>query len=78
MNVNITENKNTVTVSQDQPTVVTVVSQGTQGASFSSTNVSMDDSGKVANSIPYYDAVAGIWKADSTTTKLTLVDGANF
>ncbi len=77
MTVNVTEQKNTVTVN-GVTRVITVKTQGTQGANFSSLNKSMVDTNVADGSIPYYDAASGTYRADQTTTKLTLVDGGNF
>mgnify|MGYP004452454303 CR=1 FL=1 len=76
--VNITTTKNTVTVNEGDATVVTVTSTGPQGPSFSSSGTTLNDSAKVNNSVVYFDSSSGTFKADSTTTKLTLVDGGNF
>ena len=70
--VNITTTKNTVTVN-GETRVVTVATQGPQGAS-----TAIDTSSAVDNSIVYYLASSGTLKADDTTTKLTLVNGGNF
>ena len=70
---------NSVTVSQvSDVTTVEVTTQGPQGPSFSTTGVPLDDSNKVDGSIVFFDSSSGTFKADSTTTKLTLVDGGNF
>ena len=71
--VNITTTKNSVTVNEGDTTVVTVATQGPQGASSA-----VDISSAVDNSIVYYHASSGTLKADATTTKLTLVNGGNF
>ena len=76
--VNITTTKNIVTVNEGDTTVVTVATQGPQGPTFSSSGVTLDDSAKVNDSIVYFDQSSGTFKADATTTKLTLVDGGNF
>jgi len=76
--VNITTNKNTVTIDENNSSVITVATQGPQGATFSSSNTSLTDSGKVDKSVIYYDATAGQYKADSTWTTTSLVDGGNF
>ena len=73
--VNITTTKNTVTVNEGDTTVVTVATQGPQGPGF---DPALDHSAKVNNSIMYYDGTSGKVKLDSTTTKLTLVDGGSF
>ncbi len=77
--VNITTQLNTVSVdSSGAITKVTATTAGPQGASFSSTNVSMIDSSKVDKSVVYYDATAGSYKADTTWTTDTLTDGGNW
>ena len=70
--VNITTTKNTVTVN-GETRVVTVATQGPQGAS-----TAIDTSSAVDNSVVYYHASSGTLKLDDTTTKLTLVNGGNF
>ena len=70
--VNITTTKNTVTVN-GETRVVTVATQGPQGAS-----TAIDTSSAVDNSLVYYHASSGTLKLDDTTNKLTLVNGGNF
>jgi len=72
--VNITTTKNTVTVN-GETRVVTVTTAGPQGASSGFT---LESTNKVDGSIIYYDSSSAKFKADATTTKLTLVDGGNF
>tara|TARA_S200000501_G_C20174222_1_gene461462 strand:+ start:220 stop:444 length:225 start_codon:yes stop_codon:yes gene_type:complete len=70
---------NKVEVSQvSDVTTVEVSTAGPQGPSFASSGTTMDDSGKVNDSVVYFDSSSGTFKADGTTTKLTLVDGGNF
>ena len=70
---------NSITVSQvSDVTTVEVTTQGPQGPAFAATGTTLDDSAKVDNSIVYFDQSSGTFKADATTTKLTLVDGGNF
>jgi hypothetical protein len=70
---------NSVTVSQiSDVTTVEVTTQGPQGPTFSTSGVTLDDSAKVNDSVVYFDSTSGTFKADATTTKLTLVDGGNF
>ena len=76
--VNITTNKNTVTIDESNSSIVTVSTQGPQGPSWSTTATSLSDSGRVDKSVVYYDSAAGQYKADSTWTTSTLVDGGNF
>ena len=72
-------NPNSVTVSQvSDVTTVEVTTQGPQGPAFAATGTTLDDSAKVDDSIVYFDQSSGTFKADATTTKLTLVDGGNF
>ena len=72
--VNITTTKNTVTVNEGDATVVTVATQGPQGP----VGFDLEDTDKVDGSVIYYDSSSAKFKADATTTKLTLVDGGNF
>ncbi len=76
--VSVDETTNQVTVTEGAATTVEVVTEGPQGPSFSSTNTTLVDSGKVNKSVVYYDSAAGTYKADSTWTTSTLVDGGNF
>ena len=72
--VNVTNLKNTVTVNEGDTTVVNVTTQGPQGAK----GLDLDETAKVNGSVIYYDSSSAKFKADATTTKLTLVDGGNF
>ena len=72
--VNITTNKNTVTVDEDNSSVITVSTQGPQGP----VGFTLSDDNKVDKSIIYYDSAAGTYKADSTWTTSTITDGGNF
>ena len=72
-------NPNQVVVSQvSDVTTVEITTQGPQGPSGSITGLTFDVSAKVDGSVLYYDSASGNFKADTTTTKLTLVDGGNF
>ena len=72
-------NPNQVVVSQvSDVTTVEVTTQGPQGPAFATTGTTLDDSAKVNDSVVYFDSTSGTFKADATTTKLTLVDGGNF
>jgi len=75
--VNITTDKNTVTVNGDT-NVVTVATPGPQGPSFATSSTPLNDSNKVNNSIVYFDSTAGTFKADQTRTVENLVDGGNY
>lgn len=72
--INITQNKNTVTVN-GETRVVTVKTAGPQGAGF---DLSLDHDSKVDNSIMYYQASSGKLILDDNITKLKLVNGGNF
>ena len=76
--VNITTTKNTVTIDESNSSVVTVATQGPQGPAFATTGTSLNDSNNVDGSVVVFDSSSGTFKADSTTTKLTLVNGGNF
>tara|TARA_R100001163_G_scaffold65552_1_gene63231 strand:+ start:1325 stop:1564 length:240 start_codon:yes stop_codon:yes gene_type:complete len=76
--VNITTTKNTVTIDESNSSVVTVATQGPQGPAFAATGTSLNDSNKVDGSVVFFDESSGTFIADSTTTKLTLVNGGNF
>ena len=70
---------NSVTVSQvSDVTTVELTTAGPQGPSFAVSGTTMDDSAKVNDSVVYFDSSSGTFKADATTTKLTLGDGGNF
>ena len=76
--VNVSTTKNTVTVNEGDATVVTVATQGPQGPTFSSSGTTLNDSSKVDGSVVFFDSSSGTFIADTTTTKLTLVNGGNF
>tara|TARA_Y100000114_G_scaffold7872_1_gene6258 strand:- start:48 stop:272 length:225 start_codon:yes stop_codon:yes gene_type:complete len=70
---------NSVTVSQvSDTTTVEITTQGPQGPSFASSGATMNDASKVDGSVVFFDSSSGTFKADATTTKLTLVNGGNF
>ena len=72
-------NPNQVVVSQvSDVTTVEITTQGPQGPAFAASGTTLDDSNKVDGSVVFFDSSSGTFKADSTTTKLTLVDGGNF
>ena len=76
--VNITTTKNTVTVNEGDSTVVTVATRGPAGPTFSSSGVTLDDSGKVNNSVVFFDQTSRTFKANATRTVENLVDGGSF
>ena len=70
--VNITTNKNTVTIDEDNSSVITVATQGPQAAN----QVNVDSA--VDKSIVYYDGSSSSLKANNTWTTDTLTNGGNF
>ena len=76
--VNITTSKNTVTIDEDNSSVIEVATQGPQGPSFASSGTTVTDTNRVNKSIIYYDSASGSYKADSTWTASTLTVGGNF
>ncbi len=73
--VNITTNKNTVTVDESNSSVITVATQGPQGASAVD---EIDVDNAVNKSIVYYDGSSSSLKANNTWTTDTLTNGGNF
>ena len=70
---------NSVTVTQvSDVTTVEVTTAGPQGPAFAASGTTLNDSSKVDGSVVFFDSSSGTFKADSTTTKLTLVNGGNF
>ena len=76
-NINITQNKNTVTVN-GETRVVTVKTAGPQGPKGDGFDITLNHSGKVNNSIMYYQQSSDTLRLDSTRTVENLVDGGNF
>ena len=70
--VNITTKKNTVTIDEDNSSVITVATQGPQAP----TQVNVDSA--VDKSIVYYDGSSSSLKANNTWTTDTLTNGGNF
>ncbi len=73
--VNITTTKNTITVDEDNSSVITVATQGPQGASATDL-INMDN--VVDKSVVYYDGSSSSLKATSVWTTDTLTNGGNF
>jgi hypothetical protein len=74
--VNVTTQKNTVTVSTSgQSTVVTATTAGPQGPPG---DFDLDQVAKVDKSVIYYDLAANQFKADNVHTTESLADGGNF
>lgn len=64
------------------PLTVEVQTAGPQGPSATAYGLGdltdVDTTGKVANSVLYYDAASGEWKGNDINTVITLTDGGNF
>ena len=74
--VNVTTNGKTTVVENTTTNTVSITTAGPQGPAAA--GFVFDGSGKVNDSIVYFDSAAGEFKADNTTTKLSLVEGGNF
>ena len=74
--VNVTTNGKTAVVENTTTNTVSITTAGPQGPAAS--GFTFNGSGKVDNSLVYFDQAAGEFKADNTTTKLSLVEGGNF
>ena len=74
--VNVTTDGKTTVVEDTKTNTVTVTTVGPQGPAAA--GFVFNGTGKVDNSIVYYDSSAEEFKADNTTTKLSLVEGGNF
>jgi hypothetical protein len=76
----VTEGDQTVVLQSVINTLTTVIAQGPQGppGAPGPGGIVVDESAKVDKSIVYYDAGSATFKADSTWTTTTIVDGANF
>ena len=74
--VNVTTDGKTTVVENTATNTVSITTTGPQGPLAS--GFVFDGSGKVDDSIVYFDSAAGEFKADNTTTKLSLVEGGNF
>ena len=76
-NINITQNKNTVTVN-GETRVVTVKTAGPQGPQGEGFDIALNHANKVDNSVMYYQASSGKVILDNNVTTLKLVNGGNF
>ena len=74
--VNVTTNGKTTVVQNTATNTVTITTAGPQGPAASGFTFNGDN--KVNDSIVYFDSAANTFKADNTTTKLSLVEGGNF
>ena len=74
--VNVTTQKNTVTVSSTGDiTTVTATTAGPKGAPG---DFELEQASKVDKSVIYYDETAATFKADAVYTADTLTDGESF
>ena len=74
--VNVTTNGKTTVVENTTTNTVSITTTGPQGPA--SAGFVFNGDAKVNDSIVYFDSSAGEFKADTTTTKLSLVEGGNF
>jgi hypothetical protein len=74
--VNVTTDGKTIVVEDTATNTVSIATTGPQGPV--SAGFVFNGTAKIDNSIVYYDSSAGEFKADTTTTKLSLVEGGNF
>ena len=74
--VNVTTDGKTTVVEDTTTNTVSITTTGPQGPTAAGFVFNGD--AKIDNSIVYYDSSAGEFKADTTTTKLSLVEGGNF
>jgi len=74
--VNVTTDGKTTVVKDTTTNTVSITTTGPQGPVTAGFVFNGD--AKVDDSIVYYDSAAGEFKADNTTTKLSLVEGGNF
>jgi|TARA_B100000073_G_scaffold99063_1_gene78747 hypothetical protein len=74
--VNVTTDGKTVVVEDTATNTVSVLTTGPQGPAAD--GFVFNGTAKVNNSIVYYHSDSGEFKADNTTTKLSLVEGGNF
>lgn len=74
--VNVTTDGKTTVVRDTTTNTVSITTTGPQGPTAAGFVFNGD--AKVDDSIVYYDSAAGEFKADNTTTKLSLVEGGNF
>ena len=74
--VNVTTDCKTTVVKDTTTNTVSITTTGPQGPA--SSGFVFNGDAKVDDSIVYYDSAAGEFKADNTTTKLSLVEGGNF
>ena len=74
--VSVTTDGKTVVVEDTATNTVSITTTGPQGPA--SAGFVFNGDAKVDNSIVYYDSSAGEFKADPTTTKLSLGEGGNF
>ncbi len=74
--VNVTTDGKTVVVEDTATNTVSITTTGPQGPAAD--GFVFNGTAKINNSIVYYDSSVGEFKADTTTTKLSLVEGGNF
>ena len=75
--ITVNQTKNTITVN-GETRVVNVKTAGPQGPKGEGFDITLNHSGKVNNSIMYYQQSSDTLRLDSTRTVENLVDGGNF
>ena len=76
-NISVSQTKNKITVN-GETRVVTVKTAGPQGPKGDGFDITLNHSGKVNNSIMYYQQSSDTLRLDGTRTVENLVDGGNF
>lgn len=76
-NISVSQTKNKITVN-GETRVVTVKTAGPQGPKGEGFDITLNHSGKVNNSIMYYQQSSDTLRLDGTRTVENLVDGGNF
>ena len=74
--VNVTSSGKTTVVKNTTTNTVLISTAGPQGPIAA--GFTFNGTSKINDSIVYFDSAAGEFKADNTTTKLSLVEGGNF
>ena len=74
--VNVTTDGKTTVVEDTTTNTVSITTTGPQGPTAA--GFVFNGTAKINDSVVYFDSSAGEFKADATTTKLSLVEGGNF
>ena len=74
--INLSNDGRTTVVKETETNTISIITTGPQGPEVDDFTFNGDD--RVDGSVVYFNATTGRYQADSTQTKLTLVDGGNF